>query len=155
MANSVEPDDHPDFVDYMDYVKKAEDERAADEDMFRRHQEWLDTSWGGWFVRSSRYIAKNPFTDAVLRSLKHQDEANTVAAIVIKNFVRLSIIFGIISMVYILGKIGQMIIGDEIIVEEEVIVVEKVPKSQAGTQIIGDKEKEKRRSARDKKEKVT
>jgi len=155
-AAETKEGEHPDFIDYMSYLQKSESDRAAEEKMMHEHEEWLQTTWGGWAVRTLIYVGKNPFMYAVLDSIHNRNEANTVGAILFKNAVRLCIILAVILIVYSLGKIMQMIIGEEIIVEEHVILIDDTKKKGQPQQQTGDDDgaSEIRRSARDKKKKV-
>ena len=100
----------------------AAQERAWDEQMYANHEEWLQNSWGGWAVRSIRGFAGNSFFQAIADSLYNQSGEQTATSIIVTNGARLAVILAMILMTLSVGYVLQMIVGQDIVVEQEVIL---------------------------------
>uniref|UniRef100_A0A7S1ZYL5 Uncharacterized protein n=1 Tax=Trieres chinensis TaxID=1514140 RepID=A0A7S1ZYL5_TRICV len=129
--------DHPDFYGHLEGLAREAAEREADRATREAHQYWLDNSIGGSLVKLSRRVFDNPFVHAVTDSLLDQDQGNSTSSLLLKNAARLAVVLVGIITVLAIGRIFQMMIGTEIVIENEVVVVETVKRS--------DLEKEKRR----------
>ena len=113
-------------------AREAARDAQADAEMYAAHEEWLQTSWGGWAVRTLRSLADNSFFHAIADSLRNEDDGKDATAILITNGARLAVILAMILMALAIGKLLQMIIGEDIVVEQEVIVEEEVHRSELG-----------------------
>jgi len=109
---------------------EAARDAQADAEMYAAHDEWLQTSWGGWAVRAIRSFADNSFFRAIADSLQNQDDGKDATAILVTNGARLAVILAMILMTVAVGHIAQMIMGQDIVVEQEVIVEEEVRLSE-------------------------
>lgn len=109
---------------------RAHADAQADAEMYAAHEEWLQTSWGGWAVRTVRAFADNSFFHAIADSLNNQQDGKDATAILVTNGARLAVILAMILMTVAIGRIVQMIVGQDIVVEQEVIVEEEVRRSE-------------------------
>ena len=80
-----------------------------------------------------------PFILAVTEALSDDDNAGTR---VLSIFLRLSLVAVFIVAAMIAGRLVQMVVGKEIQVEQEVVVVEEVSRSRAKREGILEGEKE-------------
>jgi hypothetical protein len=146
-----------DFVGYMEDVAAAEAHNAEQEAMWERHMQWRESTVAGRAVTALKGLASRfkPFFDAVVESVQ---EEKSVSMRLLGHLVRLATIFAVLIAIYVVGRILQNIIGEEIVVEEEIEVVEEITRSElekekreAALKVDGKKSSVRRRGARDKK----
>ena len=111
-------------------------QQNKDADMYARHQEWLDTSWGGWAVQSLRAFASNDFFRSIADAL-HDDETNATA-IAVKNAARLAVMLAVILMVVAISKLLQLLVGGDIVVRQNIIIEEQVRLRDLDGEVDGD-----------------
>mmetsp|Transcript_8526 Transcript_8526/g.10686 ORF Transcript_8526/g.10686 Transcript_8526/m.10686 type:complete len:166 (+) Transcript_8526:122-619(+) len=114
--------DHPEF---FDYAQRIEDQR-----LFNAHQEWKHNTFFGKLTTSVLSYAQNSdFFGAIADGLSYQNDngsyvspyARTISICLVLSIV----IVGIVG-VYAIGNIVQTLIGDEIVIEQEIIIEETV-----------------------------
>ncbi len=108
-------EEHPEFFDYV--------ERMEDEKMFQAHQEWQQNSFFGKLVSSTlSWAQNNEFFGAIAKSFADPGSdvspyARTAGICVTMGIV----IVGVIAL-FAIGRIVQVVIGKEIVVEQKVFV---------------------------------
>lgn len=60
----------------------------------------------------------------------------------VSHFVRMSMVLVVLTALYIVGKLIQMVVGDEIVSEQEIVIVEEIPRSRAEREGIVEGEEE-------------
>lgn len=110
---------HPEFFDYA--------ERIKDDRMLNDHEEWLHTSLLGRLTHTVlTYAKQSDLFNAVADSLEDQESGVSPNSRLLTVFMTMSIVaFGVIG-VYAIGRLIQMIIGKEIVVEQKVIIETQV-----------------------------
>lgn len=138
----AKPED--DFKGYMENIQKRELDAQEFDAMMERHEEWRQTTWGGYAVRQLQALGHHfaPFFEA-LGDISRADK-NSPGSLVIVVLLR-----GMVIMAYILGgyaltRILKHIVGRDIVFEEEIIMV-------VDDDDDDDQAQTPRRSARDKK----
>ena len=130
--------------------------QQADEAMYSAHEQWRETSWQGKFVGLVQSIANHfrPFFLAIADALQEESSSRAIA-----HLVRLLIVIvGVVSL-YVIANLIQTIIGKEIIIEEEVVIIERVRQNDIDnengkrdeTVSLENKKRSKPRGSRDKK----
>mmetsp|Transcript_15502 Transcript_15502/g.24138 ORF Transcript_15502/g.24138 Transcript_15502/m.24138 type:complete len:151 (-) Transcript_15502:2356-2808(-) len=119
-----------DFEDFMQRQAAKEAAAARQEEMHANHELWRQTTWAGWLTTIILGLTELPFFQAISSALEDQKQGKSGAALLLTNFVRLSIIFAVILAFYVAGKILQKIIGEDIEVHEEVIITHEISRSQ-------------------------
>jgi phage shock protein PspC (stress-responsive transcriptional regulator) len=153
MANPGE-----DFEGYMEAMAAEEAHQQADEQMYASHQLWREKTWQGKIVGVIHGIGQHfrPFIEAVAEALQEEKGAGFRA---LQHFLRVVIVVvGIVSL-YIIANLIQTMIGKEIVIEQEVVIIEKVRQSDLDGErekrdesvTIESKKRSKPRSSRDKK----
>mmetsp|Transcript_12591 Transcript_12591/g.15848 ORF Transcript_12591/g.15848 Transcript_12591/m.15848 type:complete len:154 (-) Transcript_12591:277-738(-) len=127
------------FKNHMNDLTQQTADAERDRLMYEKHEIWRQTTWAGFIVRKLQDFGKNRFFLAVAESVRDQDEDN-IQFIVFRNLVRITIIAMVILFLFSIGKVLQMILGHEFVVEQEIVVVEEIKSSEL----------KKRRSAKDK-----
>lgn len=130
------------FGDYLASLAKAEAQEAAHQESILRHQLWQETTILGRLTSLIQSFSKHPFFQAVTDAFRDQQQGQSLNAIILYNAVRIGLIFMAILTVFIIGKLIQKLIGDEIIIEQVIEIVEEIPKSKA--------QKKNRRGAKEK-----
>mmetsp|Transcript_13162 Transcript_13162/g.23869 ORF Transcript_13162/g.23869 Transcript_13162/m.23869 type:complete len:159 (-) Transcript_13162:18-494(-) len=150
-------DEHADFTDYMSSLADAERLEEMGRQRMEAHEVWKNSTWIGFTVQTLRWLGDNPFMQAIRSSLRDQQGGTSTSALIMKNIARMSIIvIGIVAFMA-LGKIAQQLVGGDIVMQEEVVIIEEIPRSQAeaegiveGEEDIPLEEYKNRRSAREK-----
>lgn len=136
---------------------EARARQQADEAMYSAHEKWMETSWLGKIVGLVHSIANHfrPFFLAIADALQEESSARALA-----HFMRLLIVIvGVVSL-YVISNLIQTIIGKEIIIEEEVVIIEQVRQSDLDNEngkrdesmtLVESKKRSKPRGSRDKK----
>ena len=75
-------------------------------------------------------IGGTPFINAIVNSYSNQEAGNSPQARALSFFVMVISIFMIVVVCFAVGRVLQMIIGNEIVVEQEVIIIENVKVSE-------------------------
>lgn len=151
MAN---PDE--DFQGYMAASAESAAQRQADEEMYAAHERWRQTTWQGKIVTFIQAIGNHfkPFFLAVSDALQEENSKRALG-----HFVRfVMVVMGILAL-YAIANLIQTVIGKEIVIEQEVVIIEEVRQSdideenekQDTSVTVEVKKKSKPRSSRDKK----
>lgn len=122
-------DNHPDFQGYMESLANRAAEDVKFESQMKAHAEWLENSWGGYVVRTLQRVGDNKFIHALADAVKDQDGGTSASSILLKTFARISVVVVVIITFYAIGKLSQMIVGKEIVIDQEVVVIEEVRRS--------------------------
>jgi len=150
-----------DFVEYAEAREEAKRRKERDQFMFAKHEEWLETTWGGWSVRQLRAAAKRllPFLEAVSDAMNsdYSDAAtkDNSSAIVLHWLLVISLrslaIGGFLLAAFAIAQLVNVFFARDItVVEEEVVVEEEEEEEEEERRRQGQ---QRRRPARDKKEK--
>lgn len=146
------------FETYDADMNQAAQRAAQDEQMYAAHEEWLKTTWQGRIVGWIQALGLHfkPFFLAVSEAIQEEQSAR-----ILGHVLRVIIVLvGIVSL-YVIANIIQSIIGKEIVIEEEVVIIEEVKQSDLDKELDGSKGDEtvtvesKRRSQRTSREKKT
>ena len=141
--------------DFQAYMETLAQKQAAENDyaeMISAHQQWLDKSWGGLFVRTTRKVSENKFIIALTDSLRDQENGASAPSRLLTNIARLLVVVMGVIAVFVIGKISQYVIGGDIVLEQEVLVIEEVRRSELKETENGQTKSttRRRRSAREK-----
>ena len=111
-----------DFQGYMEGMAKVDAEREATRELLQRHEEWRQTTWGGWAVRQVQAIARNiePTVSQIASTFGDNDSASSA---IVVNSIRFLALLVIIAVVYVISQVWNNFLGNEIIVEEEVVIL--------------------------------
>jgi CBS domain-containing protein len=82
-----------------------------------------------------------------------QDE-KSLSKVIIFNMVRMLIIFVFIVGIYSIARIMQSVMGREIIMEEEIVIIHEHTSQEAADKAMQESPKKERRGARDKQKAV-
>jgi hypothetical protein len=84
-----------------------------------------------------------PFLKAALEVMSDED---SIGKVIIFNLVRLLVIFVVIGVIYAIGRLFQMFIGREIVIDEEIVIVHEYKTREEAEKAM----KKTRRGAKDK-----
>mmetsp|Transcript_46363 Transcript_46363/g.69034 ORF Transcript_46363/g.69034 Transcript_46363/m.69034 type:complete len:176 (-) Transcript_46363:175-702(-) len=123
-------DPENDFAGYMEGLAEAEAAAQEEKEILNAHELWRNSTWAGWTVRQIQTVGEHfrPFFLAVGASMK---EDKGFSKRLLSHFLRISIVLAAIVTIYILAHILQMFIGKEIVINQEIVIVEEIPRSQA------------------------
>jgi CBS domain-containing protein len=82
-----------------------------------------------------------------------QDE-KSLTKVIIFNLVRMLIIFVFIMGIYAIARIMQSVMGREIVMEEEIVIIHEHTSQEAANKAMQESSKKERRGARDKQKAV-
>ena len=116
------------FLDYVDNVKRKEKEKDNLEEVMRWKQEWRKTTYAGMLIALVERTGAADFFESIGNSLEGGDDRAAYYAV--KIIYRVGMITASILFVFLLGKIMKMFIGEELVIEQEVVIVEEVTRSQ-------------------------
>lgn len=126
--------EHPEFFDYV--------ERMEQEKLFQEHQEWQQNSFFGKLIASGLSFAQNnEFFGAIAKSFS--DPANDVSPYARTAGICMTmsiVIVGVVAL-YAMGRIVQVFIGKEIVVEQKVFVETQIKLSDLMTEGVDGEEK--------------
>ena len=121
-------DKESDFFDYVDSVKRKE--RIQEREAFAAQQRkvWRETTWAGMIINTVEKLGIASFFTAIGNSFENGEDST--------GFYLTSLVYkiGIITIsilgVYLLGWFMSLLTGNEIIVEQEVVIREEVTRAQ-------------------------
>jgi hypothetical protein len=144
------------FEGYDERMAEAAARQQADEEMYAAHKQWKETTWQGKCVGLVQIVANHfrPFILAVADALQEESSSRAMA-----HLVRFFIVIAGVVFLYVIANLIQTIIGKEIIIEEEVVIIERVRQSDLDNENgkrdesvpLETKKRKKARSSRDKK----
>ena len=133
-TDSIDPG--KDFNGYMNEQGRIKREEIAYEAKLSAHEEWRQNTWSGWFVRQTLRVTNyyiRPFifpnegsTSTITASnQQNDDETINVQRLVSYICIRMTIVFTICTIFWIVTKTIQFIIGGNGTIEmiEEVVIV--------------------------------
>ena len=132
-----------DFLDYVDSAKRKERIAEREARAAQLRQEWRETTWAGGLINIIEKAGIANFFLAIGNSFEEGEDSTSF--FLTSLLYKIGIITGGIFFVYILGWIMRMITGDEIVMEQEVVIREEVTRAQV--------EAEERATVREKKSK--
>ena len=132
-----------DFLDYVDSAKRKERIAEREARAAQLRQEWRETTWAGGLINIIEKAGIANFFLAIGNSFENGEDSTS--SYLTSLLYKMGIITGGIFFVYILGWIMRMITGDEIVMEQEVVIREEVTRAQV--------EAEERATVREKKSK--
>ena len=132
-----------DFLDYVDSAKRKERMAEREARAAQLRKEWRETTWAGGLINIIEKAGIANFFLAIGNSF--EDGEDSTSFYLTSLLYKIGIITGGIFFVYILGWIMRMITGDEIVMEQEVVIREEVTRAQV--------EAEERATVREKKSK--
>mmetsp|Transcript_154 Transcript_154/g.199 ORF Transcript_154/g.199 Transcript_154/m.199 type:complete len:147 (-) Transcript_154:211-651(-) len=141
--------DHPDFLDYAAHFEETTAQGS--------HTEWQQTSVLGRITLLLLKLGDNSFIHAIVNSLSDQEGGDSQSARFVSIFANFAIVIMGVLAAYVIGRILQMFIGREIVINQEIIIEEEVKLSdlkkqkKSAEEEKGVKEKKGRRNAREKK----
>ena len=116
------------FLDYVDSVKRKEQEKEDWERTLQLKKEWRETTYAGMLFAFVERSGMAKFFEAIADSLEGGEDRASFYAI--KIIYRVGIITSAIMFVFVVGYIFKMLLGDEIVIEQEVVIVEEITRSQ-------------------------
>ncbi|KAL7501157.1 hypothetical protein ACHAWT_011018 [Skeletonema menzelii] len=122
------PSENNEFLDYVDSVNRKEKEKEEWEKTLQWKKEWRETTYAGMIIAFVERSDAARFFEAIADSLEGGED--TASFYAIKIVYRVGIITSCIMFVFILGYIFKMLFGDEIVIEQEVVLVEEITRSQ-------------------------
>lgn len=110
--------DHPEFFNYAEKIKEDK--------MFREHEEWIHTTfWGRLTQKVLNWAKQSDFFGAIADSLSNQHDISPYGRTLSICLTMSIVVVGILA-IYALGSIVQMIIGKEIVVEQNIVIETQV-----------------------------
>ena len=128
MAKKIIDDKEADFLDYIDTLQQKEERQNNEELAAKLRKEWRETTWAGAIIVAVEKIGASNFFAAIGNSFQEGEDATSFY--VTKTLYKIGEIVACIIFVYMVGRILRMIMGDEIVIEQEVVIVEEVTRSQ-------------------------
>ena len=116
------------FLDYVDNVKLKEEEKESLEEVMRWKQEWRKTTYAGMLIALVERMGAADFFESIGNSLEGGEDRAAYYAV--KIIYRIGMITASIMFVFLLGYLMKMFIGEELVIEQEVVIVEEVTRSQ-------------------------
>ena len=116
------------FLDYIDSVNRKEQEKEDWEKTLQWKKEWRETTYAGMLIALVERTGATGFFEAIADSLEGGED--TASFYAIKIIYRVGMITSCIMFVYIIGFMFKMFFGDEIVIEQEVVIVEEISRSQ-------------------------
>ena len=127
-------DEHPEFFDYV--------ERMEQEKLFRAHQEWQQNSFIGKLMGSLlSWAENNEFFGAIAKSFSDTDTDASPYARTAGICVTIGIVIVGVVFLYAIGRIIQVLIGKEIVVEQKVYVETQIKLSDLMNEDVKGEEK--------------
>mmetsp|Transcript_3490 Transcript_3490/g.4124 ORF Transcript_3490/g.4124 Transcript_3490/m.4124 type:complete len:180 (+) Transcript_3490:76-615(+) len=126
---TVDIDPGNDFNGYMNEIDRLQHEELIYEEKLVAHEEWRQTTWGGWSVRQAQLVLNHfkPFLILVLDTLTNtnqQSSGSSIQQCVMYIGVRMFVIGVFILLFYSCQKIVQVVVGNnDIEVIEEIIII--------------------------------
>lgn len=142
---AAEVDPGEDFGGYVEELDRRERAEEAYEAKLSAHEEWRQATWGGFAVRQIQALARKlrPFFEVVGEALRETNgsggEQRTPAQAFAYLAVRTVVILGCLVVLYIGAKVLEILLGGDIEVVEEVVVIhehdtaEEAAKARAAT----------------------
>ena len=121
-------DKSEDFVDYIDSLKRKEQLQKKEALAATLRQEWRETTWAGALIASVEGLGIANFFQAIGESFAEGEDSTSFYLTGI--LYKIGVITASTLSVYVLGWIVRQITGDEIVVEQEVVIVEEITRSQ-------------------------
>jgi hypothetical protein len=111
-----------DFAGYMEDLAKAEAEQEVTRELLEKHEIWRQTTLGGWAVRKMQALVRNiePFLTQIAHTFRDTDSASSL---IVLNLLRFVAILVLMFLIYFASQILQNLIGNEIVVEQEVVIL--------------------------------
>lgn len=132
-------DKEDDFIDYLDSIKRKERVENNEALAAKQRKKWRETTWAGMLVATVERIGAAPFFEAIGNSF---EEGETSTSFYLTSLLyKIGLITSSIIFVYMIGWIMRMIMGEEIVVEQEVVIVEEVTRSQVEAEERAAREK--------------
>ena len=140
------------FTDFMDYVQNANND-AGNTDGWAQHKVWRETTWAGKLTTFVLMIGNNPFTRAIVKGLSNQENGESANARILTIVASMSVVLVGILVLKALSRIFQVLVGKEIVMNQEIHIIEEVKLSDLLKELDDTENNKdgKRRSARDKK----
>lgn len=124
--------DHPEFFNYAEKIQENK--------MFRDHEEWVHTTFFGKLTHKVLNWAKqSDFFGAVADALSDQSSESTYGR-TLSICLTMSIVVVGVVVLYALGSIVQTFIGEEIVVEQKVLIETQVKLSDLMKELESDDE---------------
>lgn len=131
-----------DFIDYVDNVKRKERAQENQARAAQLRREWRETTWAGMLIALVERVGAASFFEAIGNSFEAGEDS--ASFYVTRLIYKIGLISASIIFVYMLGWIMRMITGEEIVVEQEVVLVEEVTRSQVEAEERAAREKKKK-----------
>ena len=133
------PKENAEFLDYIDGIKRKEQEKEEWERTLQWKKEWRETTYAGMLIALVERTGTARFFEAIASSLEGGEDRASFYAI--KIIYRVGMITSCIMFVFILGYVFKMLFGDEIVIEQEVVLVEEITRSQYEAELREKKER--------------
>jgi len=122
------------FENFMENLQKRQDEEAFMEEMMARHEIWRQTTLMGRIVMFMQYLARHQFVVSFVKVIEEsQADDKTLYGIFLINVGRIILIGMIFGFMYLMGYVIKLLIGEEIVIEERVVIIQE--QTQSGKNI--------------------
>eukprot|EP00536_Pseudo-nitzschia_multiseries_P008963 jgi/Psemu1/297104/fgenesh1_pm.239_\ len=147
VLSNVDADVDPgaDFGGYMQEMNRLEREERAYDAKLRAHDEWRQSTWGGFAVRKIQGLAYHfkPFflavQDALRESGNGDGSSSTATGGMMYVGVRMFLVVLFLAICYVGAKVLQLLVGSDYEVVQEIVIVheheteEEAAKARAAT----------------------
>jgi hypothetical protein len=122
-----------DFEGYMEGMARVEAERESTRELLQRHEEWRQTTWAGWAVRQMQSFVRNiePTVSQIASTFGDSDSASSA---IIVNLIRFLALLVVMAAIYVVAQVVQKFVGNEFIVEEEIVIVHEYETEEEAAQ---------------------
>eukprot|EP00523_Entomoneis_sp_CCMP467_P011832 CAMPEP_0168720384 /NCGR_PEP_ID=MMETSP0724-20121128/1532_1 /TAXON_ID=265536 /ORGANISM="Amphiprora sp., Strain CCMP467" /LENGTH=157 /DNA_ID=CAMNT_0008766979 /DNA_START=69 /DNA_END=542 /DNA_ORIENTATION=- len=112
-----------DFQGYMEEKEKQDTAREKYNQMVDEHELWRQTTTTGWVVRQLQAVGSHfaPFFIALSEILQGETD-DSASAFILTMFLRILVISAYIVAAYAVARIINNVFGQEIVMEEEVVI---------------------------------
>ena len=121
-------DDKADFLDYIDALQKEERIQQHEALAAQLRKQWRETTWAGALIATIERIGADRFFYAVGSSFEGGQD--TASFWLTGLLYKIGYIASAIFFVYVIGKVLKVVMGEEIVIEQEIVIVEEVTRSQ-------------------------
>jgi len=117
----------------MEGMARVEAERESTRELLQRHEEWRQTTWGGWAVRQMQSMARNiePTVSQISSTFGDNDSASSA---IIVNLIRFLALLVAMAGIYVIAQVVQKFVGNELVIEEEVVIVHEYETEEEAAQ---------------------
>lgn len=121
-------DKDADFLNYVDSVKRKETLKENEALAAQLRQEWRETTWAGGLILLVEKAGLANFFLSIGESFEGGQD--TTSFYLSSLIYRIGTIVASILFVYAMGRIFNAVVGEEIVINQEIVIVEEVTRAQ-------------------------